>query len=394
MRRCFLFLIVALLCCGVANGQTESKSYAGIYYYNSASLGVMYRDSAYFYRVVESDNMFNDFYADNSLRATGKIFYLDTKDDSNTLFEGPFTAYYPSGKVWIKQFFKNGINLGDFYEYNEDGSIKEHIFYKDGSAPDNSTSDTFGNNNSDNMVVVGSVRVEELGKRQIERERPNPSEPNILQDSDGNIWRTYAVDGLNFSLRTTYKRYYGRYYLLEVHILNNTPHSVYLNFKKASIASPRGRIKLFSHEKFLRRMKSRHGWANFGLQFATIATAVVLDEVVNGAYYRGERGEWSLGRDIAHDISSILIRQGAAVGSILISAHYSQKMQKVISLNMGYLRNYSIKPNNAIYGFAYAKFNSEAKTLLVNLPIDEKVYQFPVDVSTIRKERASGVAGN
>ena len=54
------------------------------------------------------------------------------------------------------------------------------------------------------------------------------------------------------------------------------------------------------------------------------------------------------------------------------------------SHNIGYLTNYQIKPNTSITGYAYAKFSPTAKTILVNLPVNGKVYQFPVDVSNLK----------
>lgn len=66
------------------------------------------------------------------MRAKGTVAYLDAEDDNNTVFDGPFEAYYPSGKVWIKQTFNNGQNNGEFTEYYEGGLIKEHETYKDG----------------------------------------------------------------------------------------------------------------------------------------------------------------------------------------------------------------------------------------------------------------------
>ena len=100
MKRLFL-LSAMVLSCAFCLAQNKT-SYAGIYYYDSSSYGVMDRDSADYYRVVENNNTFNDYYAkDNALRASGALSYADPSDDSKTVFEGAFIAYYPNGKVWI-----------------------------------------------------------------------------------------------------------------------------------------------------------------------------------------------------------------------------------------------------------------------------------------------------
>ena len=113
-------------------GQNKD-SWAGIYYYDTNSYGVMQRDSADYYRVVESNNSFNDYYSkDNTLRASGTVVSIDPSDDAKTVFDGSFIAYYPNGKVWIKQFFKNGKNEGEYTEYYDNGLMKQHEFYKGG----------------------------------------------------------------------------------------------------------------------------------------------------------------------------------------------------------------------------------------------------------------------
>ena len=80
-------------------------------------------------------------------------------------------------------------------------------------------------------------------------------------------------------------------------------------------------------------------------------------------------------------MSSFLIHQSAIVGSILVSGFYADQREKILNTNIGYLRNYSIEPKNSITGYAYAKYSPNAKNVLVNLFINGKVYQFPMDVS-------------
>ena len=48
----------------------------------------------------------------------------------NNELDGEVLKYYPSGKIYIKQFFSNGIKSGEYIEYDEKGKILEKLVYK------------------------------------------------------------------------------------------------------------------------------------------------------------------------------------------------------------------------------------------------------------------------
>ncbi|MBR5399633.1 MAG: hypothetical protein IK103_07555 [Bacteroidales bacterium] len=398
MKRLFLFSAM-VLSCALCLAQNKT-SYAGIYYYDSSSYGVMDRDSADYYRVVENNNTFNDYYAkDNALRASGALSYADPSDDSKTVFEGAFIAYYPSGKVWIKQFFKGGINDGEYTEYFENGLMKQHEFYKMGVLDgvktvfeeDGKTCKQWeykdGELVNDYYTESGggySVDYNSTTKEPIWRD-VTTSDLNVIKDKKGNTIQAYAINGLYVSLDVAYRHYFGKYYVLQLYIQNNSPEDAYFTFDDVSIDSPNGKIKFFSKSDFERRMSSRQGWAQFGLQAASFATAITLEALTDEAFYRqNRRHHRTFGRDLAHDMSAFLIRQSAVVGSVLVSGLFNEENMKVRNENIGYLRNYQIKPHSSITGFAYAKYSPSAKMIMVNLPINGKIYQFPVDVTHLK----------
>ena len=375
-------------------------SNAGIYYYNSSSYGVMQRDSADYYRVVENNNSFNDYYSkDNALRASGTVVSVDPSDDANTVFDGAFIAYYPSGKVWIKQFFKDGKNDGEYTEYYENGLMKQHEFYKAGVLngvktvfeEDGKTCKQWEYKNGElvNDVYTQSgsgysVEYDTQTKEPVWRD-PETSDLKSYKTEDGQVIRAYAINGLYVSIDVAYQHYYGKYYVLQLFIQNNSPEDALFSFDNTSIQGPYGNVKLFTKSDFERRMNSRQGWAQFGIQAATFATAITLEAITDEAFYRQDRRHHrTFGRDLAHDMSAFLIRQSAVVGSVLISGMFNEAHKNVVNNNIGYLKNYRIKPNTSITGFAYAKYSPSAKQILVNLPINGKVYQFPVDVTNLK----------
>ncbi|MBP5693447.1 MAG: hypothetical protein J6W86_07045 [Bacteroidales bacterium] len=395
-----LFLFSAMMLAGVFCLAQNKVSNAGIYYYDSSSYGVMQRDSADYYRVVENNNSFNDYYSkDNSLRASGMVVSVDPSDDANTVFEGAFIAYYPSGKVWIKQFFKDGKNDGEYTEYYENGLMKQHEFYKAGVLDgvktvfeeDGKTCKQWEYKNGElvNDVYTQSgsgysVEYDTQTKEPVWRD-PETSDLKAYRTEDGQVIRAYAINGLYVSIDVSYQHYYGKYYVLQLFIQNNSPEDALFSFDNSSIQSPNGNIKLFTKSDLERRMNSRQGWAQFGIQAATFATAITLEAITDEAFYRQDRRHHrTFGRDLAHDMSAFLIRQSAVVGSVLISGMFNEAHKNVVNNNIGYLKNYRIKPNTSITGFAYAKYSPSAKQILVNLPINGKVYQFPVDVTNLK----------
>ncbi len=379
MKRLFLFLAIMLY--GIFSFAQTRESWAGIYYYDSNSYGVTQRDSAEYYRVVESNNSFNDYYSkSNTLRATGVVSFVDAADDANTIFEGDFIAYYPNGKVWIKQFFKNGKNDGEFTEYFENGLMKQHGFYKEGILQGAKTLFDEDGNTCKQLEYSYDTTTKEPVWRDV-----TTSDLKTYTAEDGQVIRAYAINGLYVSVDVSYQHYYGKYYVLQLFVQNNSPEDAYFSFKDASIQSSAGQIKMFSSGDYLRRINRRQGWAKFGLHAATIATAITLEAIADEQFYRqGRHHRRTFSRDLVHDMSIFLIRQSAVVGNILISGMFNEARAKVANNNIGYLQNYVIKPNTSITGFAYAKYNSNAKHLLVNLPINGKVYQFPIDVANIK----------
>lgn len=389
-----------MMLAGVICLAQNKVSNAGIYYYDSSSYGVMQRDSADYYRVVENNNSFNDYYSkDNALRASGTVVSVDPSDDANTVFDGAFIAYYPSGKVWIKQFFKDGKNDGEYTEYYENGLMKQHEFYKAGVLDgvktvfeeDGKTCKQWEYKNGElvNDVYTQSgsgysVEYDTQTKEPVWRD-PETSDLKAYRTEDGQVIRAYAINGLYVSIDVAYQHYYGKYYVLQLFIQNNSPEDALFSFDNTSIQSPNGNIKLFTKSDLERRMNSRQGWAQFGIQAATFATAITLEAITDEAFYRQDRRHHrTFGRDLAHDMSAFLIRQSAVVGSVLISGMFNEAHKNVVNNNIGYLKNYRIKPNTSITGFAYAKYSPSAKQILVNLPINGKVYQFPVDVTNLK----------
>ena len=405
MKKFNLFFTIVCCCAAVgvsavsAAAQDETvgsqnvqqvRSYQGTYYFTAEATKADNKQSSEYYRVVEINNNFKDYYTNgNLLRAKGTVAYMDENDDNNTVFDGAFEAYYPSGKVWIKQTFKNGQNDGEFTEYYESGLIKEHETYKDGTLDGIKTTFTEkgdtcyqyvydnGKLQNDTYTQSGngySVNYDAQTKKPVWNRASDVQVKNLM-DNSGDTWKYYTLNGLYVSINVKYRHYYGRYYVVNVYIQNNSPENAYFNFDNASITAGGGRVRLFSHDEYVRRVNNRQAWTAFGLSMAAVVTAATLDAAINSSYY-DDWGYHSPSSNFAHDFSSFVIEESAVVGTVLINGYMTNEMIKVQQNNIGYLKNYMVVPKNAVSGYALAKYDPSVNQISVNLPINGVVYSF------------------
>ena len=454
--------------------QDSLESFEGLYFFKADGSKAASKDAADYYRVVDANNYFRDYYVNSSsangsasnsnissnsssnsnilstsksvtgdaLRAEGKVVFIDAANDNNSVFEGKFIAYYLSGKIWIRQFFKEGKNDGEFTEYFENGGIKEHDFYKDGvldglKSEFAENGDTCYQYEYENGKLVNDYYTQSGNGYSVnynnETKKPEwrqtaADEVHAVLDKAGDSWKYYTANGLYIAVNVRYKHYYGRYYLTSVYIQNNSPEDAYLDFNNMSISGLSGgasynglnsgarysgqrngaqyseqgngaqysrqsngarysgqrRIRMFSKDEYVNRVNNRQAWAAFGLSMATVVTAVTLDAAINGSYY--DSWDRSPGSDFWHDLSSVMITEAAVVGNVLIAGYMTNEMIKVQQNNIGYLQNYLIKPKNAICGYALAKYDSSSSKILVNVPVNGVVYSFSWDASDMKAE--------
>ena len=65
-----------------------------------------------------------------------------------------------------------------------------------------------------------------------------------------------------------------------------------------------------------------------------------------------------------------------AVGAVLIAENADRKYDRILQDNLGYLRNYSLEPGHSMTGHLMAKDVPAAKHLVVDVPLDTRVYRF------------------
>lgn len=146
-------LLLLLLTFGIANAQKTCGFKDGLqegnclFYYENGQLqwnqnwkkGKLDGDySAYFENgklkakgVYKKDKKVGEWnYFDETGAKTGKEIYVGWK--GNVYSDDGELTYYKNGKILSKGKFLNGENDGEFFYYNEDGTLEKTGIYKDG----------------------------------------------------------------------------------------------------------------------------------------------------------------------------------------------------------------------------------------------------------------------
>ncbi len=208
-------------------------------------------------------------------------------------------------------------------------------------------------------------------------------EDTQMMDADGREWRVFDVDDMTIALNVSTFRDHGRYFRIDAYILNLSDEHRLFNFSEASVDSDEGKIKLYSFEKYMRRVKNRNFWSGFGGTMAMFTGAVVLDAALGTAL--SSDNDWTLGDDLAYSLGSSLAYQAASVSSMILADKLDQEVVTIHNNNLGYFSDYNIAPNVAIEGHAFARYSPKHDRIVINLPIGNRVYSFEWKLQNIGK---------
>lgn len=108
----------------------NARVVADTLFYSHNKISVADRSQASYYRLLmkqgkglTSQDVFQDFYLDGTLKAEGGYSFMDLGNDNNTVVNGEVTTYYVNGKERMHGMFKDGKPEGYFTMMMRDGSI-------------------------------------------------------------------------------------------------------------------------------------------------------------------------------------------------------------------------------------------------------------------------------
>ena len=203
--------------------------------------------------------------------------------------------------------------------------------------------------------------------------------PKLEMDRDGNAWKVFAVDGLDVLMNVRYLQHYGKYYRIDLYVQNNTDVPVRFDFRNTTVASRLGPVKLFPQNRYLNRISGRKTAKTIGLGICTLCATLFLATIVRG----DPDDRDSFGEDLLRDIGSAAIEEAGYIATMMIADSEAEDMARIERNSIGYLSDYTIAPNNAIEGHAYAKYKPGTDSIEITLPIGNRKYVFNWDTTSL-----------
>lgn len=203
--------------------------------------------------------------------------------------------------------------------------------------------------------------------------------PKLQMDRDGNTWKVFAIDGLDVLMNVRYLRHYGQYYRIDLYVQNNTDSTVRFDFRNTTVASRLGPVKLFSKNKYLNRIEARKTAKTIGLGICTLCATLVVATIVRGDPEDND----SFGEYLMKDIGATAIEEAGYIATMMLADKEADDMVRIQRNCIGYLTDYTISPDHAIEGHAYAKLKKGADSIEITLPIGNRKYVFNWDTTSL-----------
>lgn len=292
MRKGFIILTIQLFPF-IASAQT--------YYYDKNWKGVEYEEFAEYKRVLSpsSDslhfsNMYRDYYITGEKQGEGEYLSIDPYDDTKSVFNGEQISYYKNGKIANKYFIKNGVQIGEFERYFEngllaikgavgkngleglytefqgDGTICVQIEYKDGQP----LQDYYTVSN--NLGCISRFRIADNTPIY------SPIDENMrkTQFFDDIEWEYYLSDGIMVAMANDKVYDYGNFISFSIVINNGTMTEIDFLPEKlsADLIDKKGHrrpLEILTRKEYMAKVDRSHSWSKFfaGLGAAATATA-------------------------------------------------------------------------------------------------------------------------
>lgn len=203
--------------------------------------------------------------------------------------------------------------------------------------------------------------------------------PKLQMDRDGNTWKVFAIDGLDVLMNVRYLRHYGQYYRIDLYVQNNTDSPVRFDFRNTTVASRLGPVKLFSKNKYLNRIEARKTAKTIGIGICTLCATLVAATIVRGDPDDND----SFGEYLVKDIGATAIEEAGYIATMMLADKEADDMVRIQRNCIGYLTDYTIAPDHAIEGHAYAKLKKGADSIEITLPIGNRKYVFNWDTTSL-----------
>lgn len=383
MKRGILLFIGFVLYISTAVSQTKS-----ILYYDANGKGVENKKQCSYYREVTFDinkkpvGEIKDYLKSGKLQSIAEnALHIDKLDDSKSVWAGNVIIYDKKGKkVQENNFSKFGQLHGKSIVYDDKEQFLVVEEFDNGLPVYNWYLQYIKGTPVKNSYVT-HLPLNALTEDRI----IYPVQYRRIAYDDGVAIQYYFDDGISIAVKFAQEDLYGKYYAAYITFENGTDDEIILDPNDFIVVSSKGgkisKEEIIPYQKYMKKVKRKQGWSSFFNAFAE-------SQAANNAGYSASFT--AAGAIAANNYGDVTIGYGeSASASYSGSAQYAANQQARKnqqnfensqyeirnSIAQGYLKINTIMPKTRLIGYVNVK-RSKIDNLVVNIPVNGKVYQF------------------
>lgn len=379
MKKLFpLILSILIFVCSSLHAQEKLTLY-----YDKSGKGLDTKKKADFYRVVMYDasnkptGIVEDFFPNGKIQVRSEALYIDKLNNNNCRWKGHFLQYNENGTIAKDYNFDDqGRFDGIETEFNSGGVKQTEVEYSHG----NPTKDYYlvydkkGNVIKYSFLDHQPMRLSTSDKVIV----PRSSLKTIFQQ--GQAVQYYFQDGISVAVKASREKLYGDYCEIFITIENGTGQQ--FNFDPAEITAVYGNDEktedadVLTYDYYIKKVNRRQNWSAAFNAFAEASQASQAGYSASTTTGVATNGTQTVvGQSTTQSYNGANQYAANQIANNNINNYNNQQYSIKQSIAQGYLKLNTIMPNSRLIGFVNVKYQS-AKYILINVPVDGKVYQF------------------
>lgn len=385
MKRIIFLVLFSFCVCNIfAQGKIDTLYYTKEWKAAPNKLFADFYRYTYYPKDTMSSKRFRDYSATGILKREGGFVFIDSLDDSNTIFDGECTDYFSDGQPEYVRNYNNGLLDGEFLIYENSGLVKQIGVYVAGKLTGQYTEFL---DNGEYIVINYKDGIPEsdsyikgnangnMSKFKFSDDTPIWEAPMITERKseiiDGLSWQFYYKNSLVVAMTCANVNDYGRWHRIDVMISNNGVIPIEFDpTEDLTALSIRDGMKtelhVWSLEEYMEKVERSQAWASalYGLvEGLAVGTAgyssSTTTSYTSGSVYSYQTGGYDFYSGISNSYTTTYnpgVAYQARVASQQRIDNYSNALKKEREIKrLGYLEKCEIQPNETISGYIYVK---------------------------------------
>ncbi|MFP5080492.1 hypothetical protein [Pedobacter sp. JCM 36344] len=354
-------------------------------YYDQNGKGLDEKKKAFYYRIVSFDaedrpvGIVEDYFKSGKIQGKGEAIYIDKLDDSKSLWKNNQKIYNEKGVLLRdNNYDQEGKPHGILTAYDDKGIKRTEEEYN------------HGNPSKDHYVVYDKgeaikysyltrlpMKLATSGKKIV------PITERKTMYEDGVPIQYYFFDGISVAVKFTSENAYGNYYAAYITIENGTDKEFNLDPKDFSaVLSNKGQVEevqILTYDYYIKKVNRRQAWSAAFNAFAQTQAANQAGYSASSstAVAVNNSGGAAIGASATQSYNGSAQYAANQNATNNINQYGNQQYNIRKSITQGYLKINTVFPSTRIIGYVNIKYQ-KADGLILNIPINGKVYQFGV----------------